>query len=128
MPLKVRFFKKHGFKCFVRKPNSFTPTIHDPHEKTLMCWRERKKLFLSFSLHSCQASLQPFIWHKSYIIALSFVFSPLLLLQLTAAIVFLSFGIVVSSVCLVIDGLCIALNMVRYLHLLVTSADGCTVN
>lgn len=93
-----------------------------------MCWRERKKLFLSFSLHSCQASLQPFICHKSYIIALSFVFSPLLLLQLTAAIVFLSFGIVVSSVCLVIDGVCIALNMVRYLHLLVTSADGYTVN
>ncbi|XP_026048629.1 transmembrane protein 255B isoform X2 [Astatotilapia calliptera] len=30
---------------------------------------------------------------------------------LTAAIVFLSFGIVVSSVCLVIDGVCIALNM-----------------
>uniref|UniRef100_A0A3P9BM07 Transmembrane protein 255B-like n=1 Tax=Maylandia zebra TaxID=106582 RepID=A0A3P9BM07_9CICH len=45
------------------------------------------------------------------IVTLSFVFSPLLLLQLTAAIVFLSFGIVVSSVCLVIDGVCIALNM-----------------
>lgn len=99
------------------------------HMKKRLCVGEKeKKLFLSFSLHSCQASLQPFIWHKSYIIALSFVFSPLLLLQLTAAIVFLSFGIVVSSVCLVIDGVCIALNMVRYLHLLVTSADGCTVN
>lgn len=47
-------YKKHGFKCFVRKPNSFTPTnvssqcctlIHDPHEKTFICWRERKETF-----------------------------------------------------------------------------------
>lgn len=97
-------------------------------KKRLSVGEKEKKLFLRFSLHSCQASLQPFIWHKSYMEALSFVFSPLLLLQLTAAIAFLGFGIVVSSVCLVIDGVCVALNMVRYLHLLVTSADGCAVN
>uniref|UniRef100_A0A3Q0S5E7 Si:dkey-283j8.1 n=1 Tax=Amphilophus citrinellus TaxID=61819 RepID=A0A3Q0S5E7_AMPCI len=39
-----------------------------------------------------------------------FFFHPFLL-QLTAAIVFLSFGIILSSLCLVIDGVSIALNM-----------------
>lgn len=36
--------------------------------------------------------------------------------QLTAAIVFLSFGIVTSFLCLMVDGACIALNIVSYLH------------
>lgn len=39
------------------------------------------------------------------------------LLQLMAAIVFLSFGVISSFVCLLIDGVCIVLNMVSYLHL-----------
>lgn len=53
---------------------------------------------------------------------LSFTLFSLFLLQLTAAIVFLSFGIVTSFLCLMIDGVCIVLNMVSNLHLHVCTA------
>lgn len=41
----------------------------------------------------------------------------LFLLQLAAAIVFLSFGIITSFLCVVIDGVCVVTNIVSYLHL-----------
>lgn len=53
---------------------------------------------------------------------LSFGFLSLFLLQLTAAIIFLSFGIVTSFLCVMIDGVCVVANMVGYLQLRV-----CTV-
>lgn len=50
-----------------------------------------------------------FIWKFSHL-----CFCSLFLLQLMAAIVFLSFGVITSFLCLVIDGVCIVLNMVSY--------------
>lgn len=47
----------------------------------------------------------------------SFVLSLMFFLQLTAAIVFLSFGVITSFMCLLVDGACIALNMVCYPNL-----------
>lgn len=46
----------------------------------------------------------------------NFVLFPLFHLKLTAAIVFLSFGIITCFLCLVIDGGCIVLNLVSYLR------------
>ena len=99
----------------------------DWYQAKLLSVGKRKKLFLRIKLHSGETQsniisstfylfffffLKVFKWTFSHL-----YFSSLFLLQLTAAIVFLSFGIIFSFLCLVIDGACIVLNMVSYLLL-----------
>lgn len=68
---------------------------------------------MSLHRHKCKMFILRF-----YVKILIYIF---VCSQLTAAIVFLSFGIITSFFCVVIDGVCVVLNMVSYLHLHVYS-------